>query len=190
MSRPTRTTIRFGPFEADFSAGQLWKNGLKIKIQEMPLRVLACLLERPGDVVTREELREKLWAKDEFVEFEHSLNTAVNKLRSALGDQAEQPRYIETIPRRGYRFIGTVDADTRAEAVRTVPPTPRRWPIVAGLGLAVVALVAVAVISVGSWLRAPESTPGSLLRRFAFAPEDFRDPVISPDGRHIAYVVG
>ena len=104
-----RRTVCFGPFAADLAAGRLQKNGIKIKIQELPFRLLVCLLERPGEVVTREELRHKLWAKDEFVEFEHSLNTAVNKLRRALNDSARQPRHIETIPMRGYRFIGTVE---------------------------------------------------------------------------------
>jgi DNA-binding winged helix-turn-helix (wHTH) protein len=99
---------RFGVFELDLAAGELRKNGAKLRVQEQPFQVLAFLLERAGNVVTREELREKLWPADTFVDFDHSLNTAVNKLREALGDSASSPRYIETLARRGYRFIAPV----------------------------------------------------------------------------------
>ena len=100
--------VRFGLFELDLGAGELRKNGAKLRLQEQPFQVLAMLLERAGDVVTREELQQKLWASDTFVDFDHSLNTAVNKLREALGDSAASPRYIETLARRGYRFIAPV----------------------------------------------------------------------------------
>jgi DNA-binding winged helix-turn-helix (wHTH) protein len=100
---------RFGVFELDIDAGELRKNGAKLRLQEQPLRVLTLLLGRSGDVVTREELRQKLWAADTFVDFDHSLNTAVNKLRETLGDSASSPRYIETLARRGYRFIAPVE---------------------------------------------------------------------------------
>ncbi|MFY9682304.1 MAG: winged helix-turn-helix domain-containing protein [Candidatus Sulfotelmatobacter sp.] len=99
---------RFGVFELDLAAGELRKNGTKLRLQEQPFQVLALLLERAGDVVTREELRQKLWPADTFVDFDHSLNTAVNKLREVLGDSASSPRYIETLARRGYRFIAPV----------------------------------------------------------------------------------
>ena len=99
---------RFGVFELDLAAGELRKNGAKLRLQEQPFQVLALLLERAGDVVTREELRQKLWPADTFVDFDHSLNTAVNKLREVLGDSASSPRYIETLARRGYRFIAPV----------------------------------------------------------------------------------
>ena len=99
---------QFGVFELDLSAGELRKNGAKLRLQEQPFQVLALLLERAGDVVTREELRQKLWPADTFVDFDHSLNTAVNKLREVLGDSASSPRYIETLARRGYRFIAPV----------------------------------------------------------------------------------
>jgi cholera toxin transcriptional activator len=99
---------RFGVFELDLAAGELRKNGAKLRLQEQPFQVLALLLERAGDVVTREELRLKLWPADTFVDFDHSLNTAVNKLRETLGDSASNPRYIETMARRGYRFIAPV----------------------------------------------------------------------------------
>src|SRR5271155_981871 len=99
---------RFGVFELDLAAGELRKNGVRLRLQEQPFQVLALLLERAGDVVTREELRLKLWPADTFVDFDHGLNTAVNKLRETLGDSASSPRYIETMARRGYRFIAPV----------------------------------------------------------------------------------
>ena len=108
-----RSTVRFGVFELDLVAGELRKSGVRIRIQEQPFQVLALLLERPADVVTREELRQKLWPADTFVDFDHSLNTAINKLREALGDSASSPRYVETLARRGYRFLAPVE---RAEA--------------------------------------------------------------------------
>src|SRR5687767_9048131 len=101
--------IRFGLFEADLQSGELRKDGLKIKLQEQPFRVLTLLLERAGEVVTREELRQKLWSTDTFVDFEHGLNSSVKKLRQALGDSADNPRFVETLARRGYRFIAPVE---------------------------------------------------------------------------------
>jgi len=101
--------IRFGVFEVDLAAGELRKKGLKVRIQEQPFQTLALLIARPGDVVTREELRQKLWPADTFVDFDHSLNTAVNKIREALGDSASSPRYVETLAKRGYRFIAPVE---------------------------------------------------------------------------------
>lgn len=112
--------MRFGVFEADLVAGELRKNGGRIRLQEQPFQLLALLLERPGEVVTREELRQKLWPADTFVDFDHSLNTAVNKLREALGDSASSPRYVETLARRGYRFLGQVDR-TEANPVAQNP---------------------------------------------------------------------
>jgi cholera toxin transcriptional activator len=99
---------RFGIFELDLSAGELRKSGVKLRLQGQPFQVLALLLERAGDVVTREELQQKLWPSDTFVDFDHSLNTAINKVREALGDSASSPRYVETLARRGYRFIAPV----------------------------------------------------------------------------------
>ena len=110
-NRPGRIA-RFGVFELDLAAGELRKNGARLRLQEQPFQVLALLLERAGQVVTREELRQKLWPSDTFVDFDHSLNTAVNKLRESLGDSASSPRYIETLARRGYRFIAPVQNDT------------------------------------------------------------------------------
>lgn len=108
--------VRFGVFEVDLDAGELRKNGTRIRLQEQPFQVLAVLLERAGQVVTREELRQKIWPADTFVDFDHSLNTAVNKIREALGDSASSPRFVETLARRGYRFIAPFNG-----AVATAP---------------------------------------------------------------------
>jgi DNA-binding winged helix-turn-helix (wHTH) protein len=112
--------LRFGLFEADLVNSELRKQGLKISLQEQPFRVLAVLLEKPGQVITREELRERLWGTDTFVDFDQGLNKAINRVRDALGDSAENPRFIETVPKRGYRFIAPV---FRADAV-AVEPAP------------------------------------------------------------------
>jgi cholera toxin transcriptional activator len=108
--------LRFGMFELDLTAGELRKNGAKLRLQGQPLQVLILLLQHAGDVVTREDLRQKLWLSDTFVDFDHSLNTAVNKLRDTLGDSASSPRYIETLTRRGYRFIAPVKLEESPSA--------------------------------------------------------------------------
>src|SRR6201981_3523927 len=107
-------SVRFGQFEVDLRAGELRKQGVRIRLQEQPFQVLAMLIDHSGQVVSREELQSKLWPADTFVDFDHSLNRAINKLREALGDSADNPRFIETLAKRGYRFIG--DIGTRSEA--------------------------------------------------------------------------
>jgi len=109
--------VRFGVFEADLVAGELRKNGARIRLQEQPFQVLAALLQHAGQVVTRDHLRETIWPADTFVDFDHSLNTAVNKIREALGDSASSPRFVETLARRGYRFIASVDSVAAAAEV-------------------------------------------------------------------------
>lgn len=111
-----KSITRFGVFELDLSAGELRKSGVKLRLQEQPFQVLALLLERAGDLVTREELRQKLWPSDTFVDFDHSLNTAINKVREALGDSASNPRFVETMARRGYRFIAPVQQNIQKES--------------------------------------------------------------------------
>jgi DNA-binding winged helix-turn-helix (wHTH) protein len=109
--------VRFGVFELDPTAGELRKSGVKVKLQEQPFQILSLLLERPGQVVTREEIQQKLWPDGTFVDFDHSLNAAVKRLREALGDSADNPQFVETIPRRGYRFIYPVkDQETKRRA--------------------------------------------------------------------------
>src|SRR6267154_2044201 len=116
MALETRSfaILRFGVFEVDVRSGELRKQGVRVKLQEQPFQVLTVLLQCPGEVVTREELRNQNWPADTFVDFDNSLNTAINKLREALGDSADSPRFIETLPRRGYRFIAPVISDQQS----------------------------------------------------------------------------
>ena len=117
---------RFGIYEADTRAGELRRNGAKIRLQEQPFQVLVALLDRGGEVVTREELRQRLWPADTFVDFDHGLNTAINKVREALGDGAANPRFLETVPKRGYRFIAPVQKLEAAAAPGTSSAQPPR----------------------------------------------------------------
>src|SRR5437588_463626 len=119
--------LRFGAFDADLRSGELRRNGVKVRLQEQPFQILALLVERPGEVVTREELRKRLWPGGIFVDFENGLNIAVKKLRGALGDEADTPSYIETLPKRGYRFIAPVETHGPA-AVADGPGRPPADP--------------------------------------------------------------
>ena len=111
--------VRFGVFEVDLQEAELRKSGIRLKLQEQPFQILTTLLERPGQTVTREELQRQLWPADTFVDFDHSLNSSIKKLREALGDDSENPRFIETLHRRGYRFIAPVDGHGAPAAERT-----------------------------------------------------------------------
>ncbi len=138
MKEPTGASgpIRFGAFEADVSSGELRKHGLRLKLPDQSFQVLAMLLERPQQIVTREELHKKLWPGDTFVDFDHGLNNAMNRLRQALGDTADAPHFIETLPRRGYRFVANVDGavipgasrptSSASPAERALPPTAEK----------------------------------------------------------------
>ena len=148
---------RFDLFEIDLQAGELRKEGRKVKVQEQPFRVLSLLLKRPGQVVTREELREQLWPADTFVDFDHGLNSAVARLREALRDSADNPRFIETIAKRGYRFIAPLEAgnqpvaNARAEAQDRTRTRSDHWNLArlrlfASLGLAVACGSVVALV--------------------------------------------
>jgi DNA-binding winged helix-turn-helix (wHTH) protein len=121
------SVIRFGLFEFDPQAGELRKQGIRVRLQGQPVEILAMLLARPGELVTREELQKKLWPADTFIDFDPSLNAAVKRLRAALGDSAETPRFVETLSRRGYRFLAPVDAAPVAapDPPVAVEPTPR-----------------------------------------------------------------
>ena len=117
--------VRFGLFEADLQTGELRKNGVRVPLQGQPFQVCAILLLRSGELVTREDLRQQVWPEDTFVDFDHALNTAITKIRLALGDQAENPRFVETLPRRGYRFIGSVEKpSSQAAAPFSAPKRP------------------------------------------------------------------
>jgi DNA-binding winged helix-turn-helix (wHTH) protein/Tol biopolymer transport system component len=183
-------SVRFGSFELDLRAGELRRNGSKVRLQEQPLQVLTVLLERPGEVVTREELQKKLWPADTFVDFDHSLNAAIRRLRDALGDSAENPRFVETVARRGYRFVAPVNG--AAESVATEPRLP---PVAASKRWGILVLSAVLLLAMVAWLvmyRSRQSTqnPNQIKqRRLTANPED--DPVfgaaISPDGKYLAF---
>src|SRR5436309_10746431 len=134
-------TRRFGVFEVCLRGGELRRNGSRVKLQEQPFQILTLLLDRPGEVVTREDLRNRLWPVDTFVDFDHSLNAAIKRLRDALGDSAENPRFVETVARRGYRFVAPVNGaapEVTQKAIRK-----RRWPI--AVVIAVVLLVGVVI---------------------------------------------
>ncbi len=197
---------RFGVFEVDLRSGEVRKNGLKVRLTGQPFQVLTVLLERPGEVVTREELQKSLWPADTFVDFDHSLNTAINKIREALGDSAESPRFVETMPRRGYRFIapveliGLVGAGLSAPAAQEAPPlqehaggagettepSPRKRRSLA-VG-AVLGLLAAAVLGWYGWRRRP---PKPELTERQLTTNSSEIPVwascISPDGRYLVY---
>src|ERR1700760_4208609 len=154
--------LRFGDFEADLRSGELRKAGVKLKFGGQPFQVLAILLEQPGEVVTREELQKRLWP-DTFVDVDHNLNTAINKIREVLGDSAESPRFVETLPRRGDRFIGELEAPVLpAEepvpepAVKVEPDRGSRsrqtWLKIAAGALAIV-VVALAAVIIYLWFR-------------------------------------
>src|SRR5712692_686847 len=124
-----RWIVCFGAFEFDQRAGELRKHGLRIKLQGQPVDVLSMLLEHPGEVVTREELQKRLWAADTHVDFERSLNAAIKRLRVALGDSADSPRFVETLARRGYRFISPLSQSAETQPVDDVPQSaPQRLP--------------------------------------------------------------
>src|ERR1700726_4309330 len=128
METRPNSVVRFGTYEVSFQSGEVRKAGLRIKMQQQPLKLLEILLERPGEVVTREELRTRVWPNDSFGDFDQALNIAVGKLRSALGDSADNPRFIDTLPKRGYRFIAGV-------SVVDVEGYPRKQPEVVAANL-------------------------------------------------------
>jgi Tol biopolymer transport system component/DNA-binding winged helix-turn-helix (wHTH) protein len=183
--------LRFGVFEVDLQARELRKGGLKIKIHDQPFQVLAALLEHPGEIVTREELRQKLWPADTFVNFDQSLNTAVNKLREALGDSAESPRFIETVPRRGYRFLrpfeslGNQEVATQPAIVIASPEREGRWR------WSLLALV-VLILGIGGiwfyWLkRASSNVPAQKTVPLVSYLGNECCPTFSPDGNQVAF---
>jgi TolB-like protein/DNA-binding winged helix-turn-helix (wHTH) protein/Tfp pilus assembly protein PilF len=146
--------VRFGVFEADFHTGELRRNGLKIKLHAQPLAVLRVLLERPGEIVTREELQQKLWGNNTFVDFDHGLNKTINKLRDALSDDADTPRYIETLPRRGYRFIAPVTTPAPAAEPTPKPESKSRTHFALWAAAGVAVLIAFGIYWFGFWSRA------------------------------------
>jgi TolB-like protein/DNA-binding winged helix-turn-helix (wHTH) protein/Tfp pilus assembly protein PilF len=162
--------LRFDNFELDVRAGELRKHGVRLRLQGQPLQVLAALLKRAGDVVTREELRAQIWTTDTFVDFDHSLHNTIARLREVLGDSAERPRYIETLPRRGYRFIAPVEAGdlpAPSGAADSAPPTdlPGHLRLAKSHALLLTTVFAVLVISIAVWLERTGGAPTSAAPR-------------------------
>jgi DNA-binding winged helix-turn-helix (wHTH) protein/Tol biopolymer transport system component len=187
------STIRFGVFELDMRPGELRKAGTRIKLQDQPLKVLIALLEQPGKVVTREELKHRIWPDDSFGDFDHGVNVAVGKLREALADSAGAPRFIETLPRRGYRFIFPV-VSSREDRTGSRPaatiPSPPRIPLraVVTAACAVVVLLVSIFVFKPDWIR-PRPQKQLVQRDLTANPSD--NPIlassISPDGQQLAY---
>ena len=168
-SAPTRI-IRFGSFEVDLPAGELRRGGIKIKLSGQPFDILSALLEKPGQVVTREELHDKLWSQDTFVDFEQGLNKAINRLREALGDDADNPRFIETLPRRGYRFLIPVMPDIQLRHDQTDAPSRRfpahfatRWRVILLFTATIVLIGVLGAVAAWRW-RARSSEQLKVLR--------------------------
>jgi Tol biopolymer transport system component/DNA-binding winged helix-turn-helix (wHTH) protein len=216
MTENVPNRVRFGPFRADLRTRELWKEGIRLKLAGQPFQVLEILLNNPGELVTRDELKQRMWPGDTFVDFSHGLNAAVNKLREALSDSAEDPKYIETLPRRGYRFIGKVEQEVstvpeRPPIAETPPPNlvavqepellpavepakRRRWlkPILllTGFSLAIIVFF-VAFIFLLEALKHREDRNAEVaapLRAASLAsiPDPLSDPAFSPDGTELA----
>lgn len=165
-STPSARVLRFADFELDVCAGQLRKRGTRLRLQGQPLQVLAVLLNHAGDVVTRDELRSQIWSADTFVDFDHSLHNAIARLRETLGDSAETPRYIETLPRRGYRFIAPVEREEAPDPPRAAQEAPPRQAAVSPVRrmprvFLVVGMVVLLVLTVAVWLSHPGAHPAS-----------------------------
>jgi Tol biopolymer transport system component/DNA-binding winged helix-turn-helix (wHTH) protein len=191
-SERSAQTVRFGIFEADLQTGELYKNGIKVPLQGQPFQVCSLLLEHAGELVTREELRQRVWPEDTFVDFEQALNTAIAKIRLALGDEADNPRFVQTLPRRGYRFIAPVE-EPASQAPSPSPPKTlverfrARW-ISIGVGAALFALLS----GIGIWWfagnRAEAPLPPVDVEPLAGLPGYESEPDFSPDGNQVAFV--
>jgi Tol biopolymer transport system component/DNA-binding winged helix-turn-helix (wHTH) protein len=206
FDRTPTDRVRFGAFEVDLRAAELYRNGAKLRLQEQPFQILQALLEKPGEVVTREELRERIWPADTFVDFDHGLYTAITKLREALHDSSEHPRFIETLSRRGYRFIAPVEwpsdvpgigrasvlphdevSSGRAASQNAIQQKGTRGLISAGIAAAVLVLVTGAGYFLWRFARSPKSVPTSSLTRLTWDSGLTTDPALSSDGKLLAY---
>lgn len=202
---PTENTVRFGQFELDLRTRQLTKSGAKVRLSQQPILVLSLLLENPGEIVTREEFRRRLWPSDVFVDFDHGLNKSIQKLRDALGDSAGSPRYIETIPRIGYRFLplaneakGNVElpSETGTFEPTTAPPLPpggriarnrrARWILLAASAAACVVL-AFGTLALYRW---PHRRPEVRYTQLTDFTDSAVAPTLSPDGHMLAFIRG
>ena len=188
---------RFGVFEVDLRSGELRRAGMRIKLQEQPFKVLVALLERPGQVVTREELQKRIWPEESFGDFDHAVSVAIAKLRTALNDSSAVPRFVETLPRRGYRFIAPVHGTSPSDERLSTQPSedskgalelsPRRKWLVLGASLSVFLLLS----GLWLWLRrpiAPPLPPMEIVPLVSFQGAASH-PAFSPDGRQIAFAM-
>ncbi len=195
-SERSAQTVRFGIFEADLQTGELYKNGIKVPLQGQPFQVCALLLERAGELVTREDLRQKVWPQDTFVDFERALNTAIAKIRLALGDEAVNPRFVQTLPRRGYRFIGPVakpDAQPVTQPVAPVASTGRFERLTARRSWLLASTTLLLLLSgFGIWRSAKnraDALPPIEVAPLAGLPGVQTEPDFSPDGKQVAFVL-
>src|ERR1700722_12530151 len=180
---PPPRTLRFGVFELNVRSGELCKQGRKVRLEGQPVQILLCLLENPGELVTRDELRQRLWPADTYVNFEHGLNAAVKRLRQALNDSAGNPRFVETLPRRGYRFLAPVQIVNAAEEGPNqidIPPAElasgaadlpkakaRLWsPYWKRSSWALL----VVLVGVMAWMFRPKNSPSPVIRSLAVLP--------------------
>jgi eukaryotic-like serine/threonine-protein kinase len=185
--------LAFGPFELNHMTGELLRGGIRVRLSAQPFQILVTLLKAPGELVTREQLREQTWDDDTFVDFEHGLNAAINKLRRTLGDTADHPRYIETVPGRGYRFIGVLETrDTAAgpaiQKTKIVEAAPRMQGSGLSWGWAAAAACALIFFAALLWLQyRPQRSPDWKLTRITADTVLSRTPAISNDGKLVAY---
>jgi len=184
-------TIRFGAFEADLQSGEVRKSGNRIKLQDQPFKVLEILLERPGNLVTREELQTRIWPEESYGDFDHAVNVAVGKLRTALGDSADNPCFIETVPRRGYRFVATLDCapvETPPPPPPVLLPPPRRvFPAKAAVFACLLILSGI-LLGLGIWWgrrTAPTRPPD--FQRLTVRHGTVYSARFAPDGRNVVY---
>jgi Tol biopolymer transport system component/DNA-binding winged helix-turn-helix (wHTH) protein len=188
--------VQFGVYELDLHSGELRKSGARLTLQQQPLQLLSVLLEQPGELVTRDELRKRLWPDDTFVDFEHGLNAAVKRLRDTLGDSADSPRFVETVPRRGYRFIAPTNLPDSSVARTT--PAAGRWRV--GWVWMIVGVAVAAAIALGAWaLRKPPLRemaavdvtsprgPAGPVTHLTSGSDLNTEPAVSPDGEWVAY---
>lgn len=195
-STPLLPLVQLGPYEFDARSGELRKFGIRIKLREQPVKILTLLLENAGEVVLREEIRSLLWPNDTVVDFDHGINVAIQKLRDALGESAEAPRYVKTVARRGYRFIGVVRRagfhEMSSAASEPASPPPRVWPMRRGSAwIGTAALAAAIAFSISMRWREKPADPGVV--RFSVLPPEgtvfggMPGLAVSPDGRRIVF---